>query len=394
MSPTSVLAVVNDYPAPSETFVQRKLVGLKSGGIDVSITATRFHPGAELGGVQLVPRVPWVDVPNSMRSLATPAGRRLARAEIEALLDVRRDGPNWRRRLLLAPVTSVGAQIVHFEFSGIAVNYLDLLELLRPAKLAVSCRGSAEKTAPLRDPGRLARLRDVFERVDLIHCVSDDMRATVEGYGAPTAKILVNRPAIQVADFAPLSERRNDHDGPFRLVSIGRLHWYKGLDDALRSVAGLRARGHDVDYRIVGEGPEREKLEFLRRELDLEDSVNLLGTQNQDAIRDHLAWADALLLPSLSEGISNAALEAMASGLPVISTDCGGMTEVITDGEDGFVVHVGDTEALAERLAALATDPDLRHRIGAAAAARAATEFDLSRQIRVFVDAYDQLLHR
>ena len=110
---------------------------------------------------------------------------------------------------------------------------------------------------------------------------------------------------------------------------MGRLHWKKGFDDGLRTAARLRARGIDVDYRIAGEGSEREKLEFLVHELGLGGSVTLLGVQTQEQVRDQLGRADALLLPSLSEGISNAVLEAMAAGLPVVTTDCGGMTEVV-----------------------------------------------------------------
>jgi glycosyltransferase involved in cell wall biosynthesis len=120
--------------------------------------------------------------------------------------------------------------------------------------------------------------------------------------------------------------------------------------------------------------------------------VTLLGVRTQADIADLLVWADLLLLPSLSEGISNAALEAMASGLPVIATNSGGMREVIEDGRDGLMVPIGDIGAMTDRLLELAADREIGRRLGAAAAARAVKEFDLTRQIRVFDEAYRRLL--
>ena len=78
----------------------------------------------------------------------------------------------------------------------------------------------------------------------------------------------------------------------------------------------------------------------------------------------------------------------VAAGLPVVSTTCGGMQEVIDDGVDGYLVDIGDTAAMADRLTALGGDPDLRDRLGAAASLRAADHFDLSRQVDVFLRAY------
>lgn len=235
-------------------------------------------------------------------------------------------------------------------------------------------------------------MREVFERVDLVHCVSSDIQRTAIALGAPPEVTFVNRPAVPVDRFAPLADRQPRAGGPLRVLSIGRLHWKKGLDDGVRAVAAARRSGLDARYRIVGEGPEREKLTFMVDQLGLETSVSLVGTQTPDEVLEHLAWADVLLLPSLSEGISNAVLEAMASGLAAVTTDCGGMREVVTDGNDGCVVAVGDVEGMARCLVELGADPALRATYGGAAAKRARSEFDLSRQCRVFLDAYRAVL--
>lgn len=380
----SLTAVVTNFPAPSQTFILRKLERLSAAGMRVTVAAERFGDPGEAPQLARLALMPWkspthaLGGPERVAWQAVASGVRGARS-LGELKGLARS----------APLLASESDIVHFEFSGIAVYYLDRLEeLARAHRLVVSCRGAAEQIEPLRDPSRATALGQVFDTVDLIHCVSDDMRRTVEQLGAPGHKILVNRPAVPVADFAQLRHPAVDHGGPLRVVSVARLHWKKGFDDALRAVAELRDRGVEVDYRIAGDGDEREKLSFLIHHLGLESQVQLLGMCPQSEVRDLLGLADVFLLPSLSEGISNAVLEAMAAGLPVVSTDCGGMVEVITDGEDGFIVPVGDISAMADRLATLGSDVDLRESIASAAAVTADQRLDLSHQARTFIEAY------
>lgn len=384
-----VLAVVTRFPWGSETFIERKVRALRADGLDVTVAAPWLN--AQDPGLPPVPTLQLPQVRNprtwgaTARAVARDAGARrllptLVRDESKAA---------W-----LAPIAAGHWDIVHFEFSGIAVTVSDLLAQLRPAKLVVSCRGHAEQIAPLFEPARVDALRGVFDQVDLIHCVSDDMAATVRGYGAPDEKIVVNRPAVDTARWTGVGRvdpvERGTADAPLRVLSVGRLHWKKGFDDAIRAVAAARDAGVAVEYRIAGRGPELEKLEYLRATLGLMDEVTLLGWQDQAAVEAQLGWADAFFLPSLSEGISNSALEALAAGVPVVSTRCGGMDEVLRTPDIGTLVEVGDVAAMAAALGEL-TDPDRRARLAATGAAEARDAFDLSRQARVFAEAYRSL---
>ncbi len=385
----SLTAVVSRFPAPSQTFILRKLTGLRDAGMSVTVASTSFTASSAELGFPMLSLMPW----QSPRVAMQPSSRPAWPAAFSAVIGKGKgDSGGLRQRVTLAPIRALDTDIAHFEFSGIAASYLDELPRLhRTAKIAVSCRGAAEQIEPLKNPQRRIDLERVFEIADLIHCVSDDMRQTVEGLGAPASKILVNRPAIPVDQFSSLRSRELDHEGPFRLLSIGRLHWKKGFDDSIRAVAALRKRGIAVEYRIAGEGPEREKLMFMIHELGCEDSVSLVGSLGQPEIKELLGWSDALLLPSLSEGISNAVLEAMAAGLPVVSTRCGGMAEVVEDGVNGILVDVGDTGAMCDHLAELAGNADTRARLGSAAARTADERLDIRHQVGRFIDAYTTL---
>ncbi|HRW36482.1 MAG: glycosyltransferase family 4 protein [Acidimicrobiales bacterium] len=384
-------SIVNRYPSPSETFIERKARALTEAGFDVTIAAHQVGPapgGADDPVASL--QLPIVRRPSTWWGTA-----RLLAGDAPARRRVRAVGAELRHDHGLVPIVAGAFDIVHFEFSGIAASMVDSLEHLRPARLSVSCRGTAERITPHRDPERADRLARVFDTVDLVHCVSLEMAEVVAAYGAPEEKVLVNRPAVDTGRWAGVGRvddgERGTADRPLRVLSVARLHWTKGFDDAVRAVAAARRAGFHIRYRIAGDGPERDKLLYLRHSLGLEAEIELLGWQDQADVEAHLGWADAFVLSSLSEGISNSALEAMAAGVPVVSTRCGGMAEVLSAPDAGLLVDVGDVGQLAEALHSLG-DPARRSALAAGATAVARADFDLARQAQVFATAYRELL--
>jgi glycosyltransferase involved in cell wall biosynthesis len=152
--------------------------------------------------------------------------------------------------------------------------------------------------------------------------------------------------------------------GPETLVvlTVARLHPQKGHVILLQAVKSLVAQFRDIIFWWVGDGPERENLEGLIRQADLESCVFLLGARND--VSQLLAQADLFVLPSLYEGMPNAVLEAMATGLPVVATNAGGTAEIISHGETGLLVPANDAPGLAAALRLMLADKDIRSIIG------------------------------
>ena len=142
-----------------------------------------------------------------------------------------------------------------------------------------------------------------------------------------------------------------------RLVWTGRLSPQKGIDLLLPALARIVAAGRDFHLEIVGDGPERLALAARCRELDLDGRVVFVGAVHQEEIRERLAVADAFVLPSRYEGMSNAALEAMEASLPLLLTHCGGIDTYVDEGV-GWVCDSEDPDSLFNALCCLLDAPD------------------------------------
>jgi glycosyltransferase involved in cell wall biosynthesis len=170
----------------------------------------------------------------------------------------------------------------------------------------------------------------------------------------------------------------------------GRLTAIKRPLDLVRVLAALVARGVDALLCIVGDGPDRAGVERLARELGVDARCKLVGYQSE--LPPWYAAFDAFCLTSANEGTPVAAIEALAAGRPVVATRAGGTEAVVDDGESGFLVPVGDVDALAGRLAELAADPALRERLGRRGAELMRERFDLGRMVEDVERLYRRLL--
>ena len=177
-----------------------------------------------------------------------------------------------------------------------------------------------------------------------------------------------------------------------RLLCVGRLIPVKGHLVLMRALAQARARVPELVLDVAGQGPLEPALKAYARELRLGDAIRFLGFVSpvQAAIED----AAIVVVPSLGEGFGMVALEAMERGRPVIASDVGGLPEIVSDGETGFVVPAGDAEALAEAMVSLAADLPRAAAIGEAGRRRALESFTQERSTRHIEELYLRALDR
>jgi len=174
-------------------------------------------------------------------------------------------------------------------------------------------------------------------------------------------------------------------------VAVGSVIKEKGYDNLLAAAALLKARGTRVLTAIVGQGEAEGVQELLASitTLGLKSHVKYLGYRTD--IPEILSATDIYILPSVTDAFPFVVLEAMSMGKPIVATKCGGPSEMLVDGESGFLVETNDPEALAAKIELLAKDPELQARMGKSAIRRVKSRFSLETFVSRFSSAYRQL---
>jgi glycosyltransferase involved in cell wall biosynthesis len=246
-------------------------------------------------------------------------------------------------------------------------------------------------------PTRTAFFRRVEKTLartaDVLVAVSPEVRDELVELGiAPREKFAVIRLGI------PLEERLGDPtaDADYRRLYgippdafvvgwVGRMTGVKDTGAVLEIVRAARAQGVEAVLCMVGDGPDRVRLEQLAHEIGIARYCYFVGYQED--VAGYYRLFDAFLLPSVNEGTPVSAIEALASGTPVVANRVGGVPDVVRDGVDGFLVEHGDVEGAGRKIAALAEDAKLRAKLGGAGRARVLERYAVSR----LVDDVDRL---
>lgn len=214
-----------------------------------------------------------------------------------------------------------------------------------------------------------------WDLADVILCGSDYVKESVRSIGGPAEKCVVVPYGIDSETFTP--RVREAHDGPLKVLFVGTIQLRKGIQYLMESAQMLQDKG--VKIRAIGAARvSPEAMKRIGNVIDLSDAVP------RSALRNEYDWADILVAPSISEGSANVCYEALASGLPVITTSSAG--SVIRDGIDGFMVPIRNPQAIADRLSMLASDHALLGRLSTNAVQRA-TDFTWHKYCERLIEA-------
>ena len=271
----------------------------------------------------------------------------------------------WLRR--------TGAGHLHVHFASAASSVALLVHRSFGTRFSMTVHGPDEFY-----DARGQRLREKVASAAFVVCISHFARSQLMLVSDPRhwPRLEVSRLGVDPTRFRPEPRERA---GPFEVLCVGRLVPAKGQRVLIDAVARLVARGQDLRLTLVGAGPEAEALRERVRALGIEERVELVGGISQDHIAEYYRRAHCFALASFAEGIPVVLMEAMAMGLPCVTTRITGVPELIRDGLDGLLVCPSDAEGLAEALGSLADDPVLCRRLAANARASVVAHYDLAR---------------
>ena len=375
------------YPRATDTFIQREVAALRKLGHEVRTFAVRKPDASHRVGPQQVRetdrteylldagglKILWANLmwlaAHPLRylktwGLALSARSPGLRSLIYQMFYLLEAGYLARR------LRACGVEHLHNHFANSSCSVAMLTSELSGIPFSFTLHGPAIFFEPQR-----WRLDLKIRRAQFVACISRFCRSQAMIWAERDRwdRLHIVHCGVDPSRYAPKEHRGNGSN----ILFIGRLEAVKGVPVLLRAFAALSGSDASPTLRLVGDGPDRPALEAMAETLGLGGSVQFVGYRSADEVAADLAWADQLVLPSFAEGVPVVLMEAMASGLPVVATRVGGVGELVETGRSGWLVAPGDEQDLADRMATLMTDPQVRNRMGAAGRKTVEEAFDI-----------------
>lgn len=376
--------VVSLFPCWSETFIVREIEQLQKLGAEVSIVSLKPHsePLVQADAAALLPRVTY---PVS----GVAALRQLLQRPLQSARELWRiaagmaHAPDawartlvvwWRTLGLLARVRAMRPQHLHAHWA----TYPSTAALVLSERLGVPFSFTAHAHDIFVNDHLLARkLRAARFAVTISQF---NRRLLAERFGTEaTRRVDVIHCGVPRTPFADTPRERD----PTLVLAVGRLDAIKGFHHLIDACAVLRRRRVPLQCLIIGDGPLRHELQSRIAMREVSDCVTLAGAQGQQQVQAAMCRAAVFVLPSVvtpggdRDGIPVALMEAMAAGVPVVSTAVSGIPELVTHGQSGLLVDATDSELLADSIERLLRDRPLAAALTASARRTIAADFDL-----------------
>lgn len=397
-----VAYLLAEFPNLSETFILREIGELRRQGVEVCLFALRpgkgpYPPEAAALQAEVCYRPPLLS-----RATVTSLAWVLRRCPERFLWGMGLIGrASWRRPKLLrqrlrnlfsaaffAPrIAAWGCPLLHAHFAFIPT----LLAMLIADWLKVPFTFSAHAWDIFAET---SLLREKIARAARVITCNDYSRRHLETTYPEVApgKVVRLYHGLEPFWFA-VPNQRAPQNVP-ELLAVGRLQEKKGFHVLLEACARLRERGTAFHCTLVGDGPERNRLQHLRAKYVLTKQVTFAGPRPLSEMPDFYARADVVVQPSLvtatgdRDGLPNAILEALACGKPVVTTPVAAIPEVIVDRETGLLVPPGDASALAQAVQRLLANPEEARRLGERGRAQVREQFDLRRNVAALREVF------
>ncbi|WP_310992280.1 glycosyltransferase family 4 protein [Aequorivita marina] len=385
-----IALVLSQPPGYSETFLRSKIRGLQKNGMDVTLYCRSTKNGFDLCPVVLQPKVSKNPILQLLYFIKTFIGLLPHHSVVRRYLALeKKEGVRGfslvKNVYLNSHFLKARPDWLHFGFATMAIRSETVAQAIG-AKMGVSFRGFDMGTYPIKNPGCYNVL---WKYVDQVHTNSNDLWASAKRFGMPDS-IPVKKitPAIDVALFRtelPDFEQQT----PVVFMTTGRLHWKKGYVEMIEALALLKAEGLQFEYKIIGDGPDYERIAFAAYDLGLQKEVCFLGKVPHKEVRKHLKTATIYLQYSIQEGFCNAVLEAQATGKLCVVSNAEGLAENVLHGYSGWVVPKYAPKLLAAQIKeVLALSPAEKRRFAQNAINRVRDEFTIVQQEAKFVEFF------
>lgn len=410
--------IVGHFPILSETFILNQITGLIDRGHEIDIYAvdgpiknlSKVHPDVEKYGLldrtYCIPQFPG-QIPKR-RSLRVLRAIKLLFVNwyknplllLRSLNFFKHGKLAYSLKLLYKVIPFVDKKqydIIHCQFGTYALQgmFFRNIGALKGSTLISSFRGY-DISWYIQQYGEQV-YNELFSLGDFFLPNCKYFKRRLLNLGCDEKKVVVHGSGIDCSRFI-FKPRYLNSDGTVQITTIGRLVEKKGIEYSIRAVAKLIKVSPNIEYKIIGDGELREKLQQLIQELDVSHKVKLLGGKQQREIVEILNKSHIFIATSVTakdgnqDAPVNTLKEAMAMGLPVIGTQHGGIPELVEDGISGFLVPERNVDAIAEKLSYLIKHPEIWPRMGQAGRAYVEKHYDTNKLNDQLVEIYQRLL--
>jgi colanic acid/amylovoran biosynthesis glycosyltransferase len=402
--------IVWQFPSLSETFILNQITGLSDRGHEVDIYASqrgdtsKMHPDVE--NYRLLNRTYFAQIPKNLlwrllKGLGLLSSNFSKNPSVLLrslnLFKYGKDAASlWLLYLAIQLLDKEPYDIIHCQFGTDGLRGMWLRDVgAINGKLITTFRGY-DISWYIQKHGEHFYDK-LFETGDFFLSNCDFFRQRVVKLGCKEKKIVVHGSGIDCRRFV-FTPRYPPSDGIIRIATTGRLVEKKGIEYSIRAVAKLAKFYPNIEYNIIGNGPLQEELQQLIDELGVSDIVKLLGQKQQQELIEILNNSHIFTAPCVTakagdqDAPVNVLKEAMAMGLPVVSTYHGGIPELVEDGISGFLVPERDVDALAEKFGYLIEHPERWSEMGRAGRAYVEKHYDIQKLNDRLVEIYRQVL--